>query len=108
MLEWVTKWRERRTAQRLRAIQLEHRYWISITAMDAIRAVLICADRKRTKGQDTHDLFMTITQIVDLWERDTSPRAWRTMLVGLQERGAFIHDHAAIDRPADQPGTDRT
>jgi hypothetical protein len=104
LLAWLTTWREHRRAMRLHVVQLEHRHWVGVTATDAIRRILACADRRREKGQDTHELFAIIAQIVDLWERDTSPEAWRAMLLGLKERGVLIpvealgHDTDRIDR----------
>lgn len=83
------EWRERRTAQRLRAVQLEHKHWISTTAIQAIRIVLVCADRQRQQGKDTHELFTTVGLIIDLWERDTSAEAWENMLRTLRANGGM-------------------
>lgn len=67
---------------RLRVVRLEHMQILALTAMNAIRATLICADRKR----DESEHLSVIARIVDRWEQDSSPDAWDDMLRSIQQQ----------------------
>lgn len=98
MLTLIRTWMHRWNAERLRIIQLENGRVMGITAANAIRAVLVCAEHRKHKGQDAHDLFGVIGQVLDLWEQDTSTDAWMALLRTLERQGVLIptgdFDHA--------------
>ena len=73
------------------------------TALAVVRVILTLADQRMFKGEDAGDYFSVLGQVIDLWESDAPPEAWRALLHALREGGVPEPEHDAASRAVADP-----